>query len=179
MCILHCRQILYPLSHQGSLKERVPLLPHHVWLFGVAWTVAPKAPLPMEFSRQEYWSRVPFPTPGDPYPGIELGSLAPALAGGFFTTGATLYQFSTVQSLSHVQLFVTLWATARQASLSITNSRSLLKLMSIKSVMPSNHLVLCHLLLLLPSIFPSIRVFSNGSFLSILSSKQIGSLCWH
>ena len=119
----------------------MPLLPHHVWLFGVTWTTAPKAPLPMEFSRQEYWSRVQFPTPGDPYPGIELGSLAPALAGGFFTTSATLYQFSTVQSLSHVQLFVTLWTTARQASLSITNSRSLLKLMSIESVMPSSHLL--------------------------------------
>ena len=70
-------------------------------------------------------------------------------------------QFSLVQSLSCVQLFVTPWTTARQASLSITNSQSLLKLMSIELVMPSNHLILCHPLLLLPSIFPSIRVFSN------------------
>ena len=66
-----------------------------------------------------------------------------------------------VQSLSCVQLLVIPWTTAHQASLSITNSRSLFKLMSIKSVMPSNHLILCHPLLLLPSIFPSIRVFSN------------------
>ena len=72
---------------------------------------------------------------------------------------------SSVQSLSCVQLFVTPWTTARQASLSITNSRSLLKLMSIKSVMPSNHLILCHPLLLPPSTFPSIRVFSNESVL--------------
>ena len=74
-------------------------------------------------------------------------------------------QFSSVQSLSCVQLFVTLWTAARQSSLSITNSQSLLKLTSIESVMPFNHLILCHPLLLLPSIFPSIRVFSNESIL--------------
>ena len=74
-------------------------------------------------------------------------------------------QFSWVQSLSRVQLFGTPWTAALQASLSITNSRSLLKLMSIKSVMPFNHLSLCHPLLLLLSIFPSIRVFSNESTL--------------
>ena len=74
--------------------------------------------------------------------------------------------FSSVQSLSCVQLFGTPWTVACQASLSITNSWSLLKLMSIKSVMPSNHLILCHPLLL-PSIFPSIRVFSNKSALCI------------
>ena len=68
-----------------------------------------------------------------------------------------------VQSLSHVQLFVSPWTAACQASLSIPSAPSLLKLMSIKSVMPSNHLVLCRPLLLLPSIFPSIRVFSNES----------------
>ena len=77
------------------------------------------------------------------------------------------YQFSSVQSLSHVQLFLTPWTASRQVSLFITNSRSLLKLMSIGSVMPSNHLILCHPLLLLPSIFPSIRVFSNESVLHI------------
>ena len=64
---------------------------------------------------------------------------------------------------SYVQLFATPWTTAHQASLSITSSQSLLRLMSIKSVMPSNHLIVCHPLLLLPSIFPSIRVFSNES----------------
>ena len=79
----------------------------------------------------------------------------------------TAFQFSSVQSFSCVQLFVTPWTAARQASLSITNSWSLLKLMSIESVMPSNHLILCHLLLLLPSIFPSIRIFSNESVLRI------------
>ena len=74
-------------------------------------------------------------------------------------------QSSLVQLLSHVRFFATPWAAARQASLSITNSRSLLKLMSIESVMPSNHLILCHPLLLPPSIFSSIRVFSNESAL--------------
>ena len=68
---------------------------------------------------------------------------------------------------SHIQLFATPWTAAHQASLSITNSRSLLKLMSIELVMPSNHLILCHPLLLLPSIFPSIRDFSNESALLI------------
>ena len=80
---------------------------------------------------------------------------------------ASNHQFSSVQSLSCVWLFVTPWTAARQASLSITNSRSLPKLMSIESVMPSNHLILCHPLLLLPSIFPSIRVFSSESVLPI------------
>ena len=77
--------------------------------------------------------------------------------------------FSLVQSLSRVQLFATSWAwtTTCQASLFITSSWSLLKLMSIESVMPSNHLILCHLLLLPPSIFPNIRVFSNESVLHI------------
>ena len=75
--------------------------------------------------------------------------------------------FSSVQSLSRVRLFVTPWTAALQASLSITNSRSLPKPISIESVMPSNHLILCRPLLLLPSIFPSIRVFSNESALCI------------
>ena len=77
----------------------------------------------------------------------------------------------SVQSFSHVRLFATPWTTARQASLSITNSRSLLKLMSIKSVMPSNHLILCCPLLLPPSIFTSIWVFSNQSVLRIRLPK--------
>ena len=75
--------------------------------------------------------------------------------------------FSSVQSLSCVRLFGTPWTAAPQASLSITNPRSLLKLMSIESVMPSNHLILCHPLLLPPSIFPSIKVFSSESVLRI------------
>ena len=73
--------------------------------------------------------------------------------------------FSSVQSLSCVQLFATPWTAARQASMSITNSQSLLKFMPIESVMPSSHLILCHPLLLLPSDFPSIRVFSKESVL--------------
>ena len=77
------------------------------------------------------------------------------------------HQFRSVQSLSHVQLFATPWTAVCQASLSITNYWSLLKLMSIQSVMPSNHLILCCPLLLLPSIIASIRVFSNESVLHI------------
>ena len=76
-----------------------------------------------------------------------------------------MVSFSSVQMLSHVQLFVIPWTAALQASLSITNSWNLLKLMSIRSMMPSNHLILCHPLLFLPSIFPSIRVFSSQSVL--------------
>ena len=84
-----------------------------------------------------------------------------------------LGNLSSVQSLSHVQIFATPWTVARQASLSITSSQSSCKLMSIESVMPSNHLILCRPLLLLPSIFPSIRVFSNESALHIRWPK-----CW-
>ena len=98
------------------------------------------------------------------------------------------FQFSSVQSLSHVRLFATPWITARQASLSITNSRISLKFMSIESVMPSSHLILCCPLLLLPPIPPSIRVFSSESTLhmrwpkywsfsfSIIPSKEIPGL---
>ena len=85
----------------------------------------------------------------------------------YYTDKNCKYQFISVQSLSHIWLFVTPWTAAPQASLSITNSWSLLKLMFIVSVMPSNHLILCCPLLLLPSIFPSIRVFSIESVLCI------------
>ena len=78
----------------------------------------------------------------------------------------TFLQFSTIAQ-SYIRLFATPWTAACQASLSITNSRRLLKLMSIESVMPSNHLILCHPLLLPPSIFPNIRVFSSESVLPI------------
>ena len=110
----------------------------------------------------------------------------PAIAGGFFTTEPPgrlkfnfliwklkkiywslvhlQFVFSSVQPLSRVRLFATPWTASHQASLSTTNSRSLLKLMSIKSVMPSNHLILCCPLLLLPSIFPSIRSFPMSQF---------------
>ena len=82
-----------------------------------------------------------------------------------FQTRMGLVQFSSVQSLSRVRLFVTTWIAECQASLSITNSRSSLKLMSIESVMPFSHLILCRPLLLLPPIPPSVRVFSNESTL--------------
>ena len=84
-----------------------------------------------------------------------------------YQTAFLWYDFSSVQSLSHVWLFATPWSAAHQANLSITNSQSLLKLMSRESVMPSNHLLLCRPLLLTPPIFPSIRVFSNESVLHI------------
>ena len=102
--------------------------------------------------------------------------------------GNPLTLFSSVQSLSCVRLFATPWIAARQAPLSITNSRSLLRLTSIELVMPSSHLILCHPLLLLPPIPPSIRVFSNESTLrmrwpkywsfsfSIITSKEIPGL---
>ena len=86
----------------------------------------------------------------------------------------SLSNFVVFQSLSHVWLFATPWTTAHHDTLSFTKSQSLLKLMSIESVMPSNHLILCHPLLLLPSIFPSIRVFSNESALHIRWPKY-----WH
>ena len=89
-----------------------------------------------------------------------------ASGGAQFLTSAPA-TVAVVQSLSCVRLFATPWTAARQDPLSIANSWSLLKLMSIESVMPSNHLILCHPLLLLPSIFPSIRVFSNESDLHI------------
>ena len=83
------------------------------------------------------------------------------------------WTISSVQSLSCVQLCVTPWTAARQASLSISNSWSMLKLTSIESVLPSNHLIFCHPLLLLPSIFPSIRVFSKESVLCIRWPKYL------
>ena len=93
------------------------------------------------------------------------------IAGRFFYSwcikGSPIKSFSSVQLLSHVQLFVIPWTLAHQASLSITNSQSLLKFMSTKLVMPSNHLILCHPLLPMPSIFLSIRVFPSKSVLRI------------
>ena len=89
-----------------------------------------------------------------------------------WNTGLDEAQFSSVQSLSHVQFFVTPWTAARQASLSITNPRSLLKHMSIASVIPSSHLILCHPLLLPLSIFPRIRVFFNELVLPISQPKN-------
>ena len=142
--------------------------------FLTLWTVAHQAPLSMGFSRQEYWSGLPFPSPGNlPNPGMEPVSPVtsalqtdslPAEPLGKPQTRVSV-QFSSVQSLSRVRLFVTPRITARQASLSITNSRSSLRLTSFESVMPSSHLILCRPLLLLSPIPPSIRVFSNESTL--------------
>ena len=91
-----------------------------------------------------------------------------------FWKGPIIIQFRSVQSLSRVRLFMTPWTAAHQASLFITNSRSPPKPMSIESVMSSNHLILCYPLLLLPSVFPSIRIFSNESVPHI-SDQSIGS----
>ena len=95
------------------------------------------------------------------------------------STCAWMPLFSSVQLLSRVRLFATPWTAACQASLSITSSWSLLKLMSIESVMPSNHLILCHPLLLPPSIVPSIRVFSNESVLHIRWPKYWSFMEFH
>ena len=133
------------------------------------WTMACQAPLSMEFSRQEYWSGLPFL----PQRILLTQEWNPQ---HWKTDSLLLYyhQFSSVQWLSHVQLFGTPWIAACLASLSNTNSRSLFTLMSIESVLPSNHLILCHPLLLLPSNFPSIRVFSIESVLCIRWPKY-----WH
>ena len=168
----------------------VDMVISRVWLFVTPWTIAHQDPLPVEISRQQYWSQLPFPLPGDrPHTGIKPTSrVCPALVGGFFTTappgklktgplppksfqsGRRSSVFISVQSLSRVRLFATPWTAARQVSLSITNSRSLPKLMSIELVMPSS---LCRPLLLLLPIPPSIRVFSNESTLRMRWPK-----CW-
>ena len=126
----------------------------HVRLSETLWTLACQAPLAMEFPRQKYWDGLPFPPLGDlPDPEIEpVSSVSLALAGGFFIITPPR---KTILSISSVPV--------SDSSLSITTSRSLLKLMSIESMMPSNHFIFCCPLLLLPPIFPSIRVLSNES----------------
>ena len=117
----------------------------HVQLFATPWTVAHQAPLSMGFFRQEYWSGFPFPSPGDlPDPGVE--STSPVSAGGFFTTVPPGKSSIYIQFSSVAQSCPTLCNAmnhSSQASLSITNSQSSLKLRSIESVMPSSHLILC------------------------------------
>ena len=119
------------------------------WLWGFSWSISSK-----EYNRAHH-------PPG--FSGCTFVSTTKRSV-DYLPTFSPV-QFSSVQSLSGVRLFVTLWITARQDSLSITNSRSSLKLTSIELVMPSSHLVLCHPLLLLPPIPPSIRVFSSESTL--------------
>ena len=134
--------------------------------------VACQAPLSMGFPRQEYWSGLLFPSPEDlPDPGIEPISLeSPALAGRFFTTEPSGKPIMNICCCSVTKLCLTLWPpwiAAHQASLSFTLSWSLLKFISNESVMLSNHLILFRSLLLLPSIFPSFRIFSNELALCI------------
>ena len=124
----------------------------HVWLFATLWVVAHQAPLSMGFSKQEYWSGLPFPS--------SILSSGPLIN---ITKVIFLAPIISVQ-FRHLWLLATPWTAARQASLSLTSSWSLLKLVSIKLVVPSNHLILCLPLLLLPSVFPSIRVFSMSQF---------------
>ena len=109
--------------------------------------------------------------------GILITIIAKCFRGDIDAHIKKLY-ISSVQSLSRVRLFTTPWITARQASLSVSNSRSLLRLMSIESVMPSSHLILCHPLLLLPPIPPSIRVFSNEVAKVLESQLQHQSFQW-
>ena len=131
----------------------------------LSWPNYPKAPSPntitlgIRVSLCEFW--------GDTNMSPPIHTTFPFSLLNIWFEKSIYYQFNSVKSLSCVPLFATPWTAAHQASLFITNSWSLLKFMSIKSLMPSNHLILCHSLLLLPSIFPSIGVFSNESVLCI------------
>ena len=152
--------------------------------FATSWTIACQASLSMRFPRQKHWSDLPFPSQPRNWTCVSC------ISRGMLYHWATREAWctSSVQSLSRVHLFATPWIAARQASLSIINSRSSLSLMSIESVMSSSHLVLCCPLFLLPPIPPSIRVFSNQSTLhmrwpkywsfsfSIIPSKEIPGL---
>ena len=142
-----------------------------VWLPATPWTTAPQAPLSVGFSRQEYWSGVPLPSLIVEAYQMAIITINSKMKKSFnsitFSSIWSLEVVVVVQSLSCIHLFATPWTAAHQASLSFTISLSLLKLMSIESVIPFNHLILCRPLLLLPSIFPSIRVFSNESALCI------------
>ena len=140
-----------------KVKSESKLL-SHVRLLVTPWTAAHQAPPSMGFSRQEYWSGVLLPSPREAISSLNISHTYYAKC---------ICKNESVQSLSHLWLFATPWTAAHQASLSITNSWNLFKLMSIESAMPSNHLILCCPLLLLPSIFPSIRVFSKESVLHI------------
>ena len=145
------------------------------------WNVACQAPLSMEFSRQEYWSGLPFLSPGETRrlrsPALQVDSLPSELPEKLFPVWVhhrNLVRYS-VQFGSVTQSCLTLcnpWTAARQASLSITNSQSLLNLMSIKSVMPSHHLILCRPLLLLLSVFSQ----HQGLFQWVSSSHQMAKV---
>ena len=141
-------------SGKPHLIYNVVQSPSHVWFFATTWSEAHK----MSLSLTIFWSLPQFM------------SIAPMISSSHLILWCPL-QFSSVQSSSHVQLFATPWNTACQVSLTITISHSLLKLMSVASVMPSNHLIFCHPLLLLPSMYPSIRLFSNEFILQIRCPK--------
>ena len=168
MCFCACYYLLYFLLLVNSSCISVLVLVTQLCrTFATPWTIALQASLSMGFFRKNYWNVLLFPSPGD-LCNPRNKTWSPALqADSLPSQPPVLVQFSSVQVLSCVRFFASPWTEARQASLSITNFRSLLKLMSIKSVMPSNHLILCRPLLLLPSIFPSIRIFSNESVLCI------------
>ena len=140
----------------------------HLWLLDTLWIIACQAPLSMGILEAKTLKLVACPPPGNlPDPEIQPASPRSTALAGSICIRRMRYILSSVQSLSCVQLFATPWSAAHQASLSITNSQSLLKLMSIDFVISSNHLILCHPLLLSPSICPSIRVFFSESVLCI------------
>ena len=137
---------------------------------------SPPGPSVPGILQEQYWGEYSWPSPGDlPNPRIKPGSPALQADPLPFEDGSV----QSVQSLSCVRLFATPWIAARQASLSITNSWSSLRLMSIESVIPSSHLILCHPLLLLPPIPPSIKVFSNESALCMRWPKYWFQLQHH
>ena len=143
----HCRRLLYQLNHKGSPRV----------LEWVAISLSRESSQPRDQTRVSRVVGRSF-TVWATREGKDKGNKLPC----FPLTSVSETFFSSVQSLSRVQLFATPWTAAHQVSLSITNSQSLLKCMSIETVMPSNCLILCHPLLL-PSIFPNIRIFSNES----------------
>ena len=150
--------VLSPLLHLQSGCRKTSAKLKRPW--GMSDPPQEEVEFPCHHLKVTHW-KLPTEHPNGPWHEwvLNFNDVKPRRFGGCFR--------SSFQLLSHIQLFATPWTTAPQASLSITNSWSLLKLMSIGSVMPSNHLILCCPLLLLPSIFPSIRVFSNESVLHI------------
>ena len=171
-CVSHTgRQILYHLSHQGSLWRNLlfsrPVLSNSLWLHALQQTRPPCLLTISPFAQVHVHCTGDAIQPSHPLMPSSSSDFSLSQHQRLFQWVGCLHQFSSVQSLSCVRLFLTPWTTAHQASLSITNTRRSPKPMSIESVMPSNHLNLCHPLLLLLSIFPSIRVFSNESALHI------------
>ena len=159
----HCRRILYQLSHKGSPLSKQPNTKGKMLQEDKSYILhGDRDPLlfPPFYSHRPALNIYLQRNNKGPFSVFETSLLSQI-------EGPNIVQFTLVQSHSHVQLFATPWTAAPQASLSITNCWSLLKLMSIESLLPSSHLILCHPLLLLPSIFPSIRVFSNESALHI------------